>query len=150
MVGSLLSNQLRYEALRSEQETATSDTDANTNTENIRSHLIRTCNIPDNTIPDDHAGASAAADEGGFDSPSESAGREKAARSPSAPGSGGRGKKKQRAAFGVRLRLIRLVSVRWSQHAALASSRQHKRAITTAGDHDIMYHNHNKNIPCGL
>ena len=28
--------------------------------------------------------------------------------------------------------------------------RQHKRVITTAGDHDIMYHNHNKNIPCGL
>ena len=67
------------------------------------------------------AGASAAADEGGFDSPSESAGRGKAARSPSAPGSGGRGKKKQRAPVGVRLRLKRLVSVRWSQHAALAS-----------------------------
>ena len=29
-------------------------------------------------------------------------------------------------------------------------TRQHKRVITTAGDHDIMYHNHNKNIPCGL
>ena len=28
--------------------------------------------------------------------------------------------------------------------------RQHKRAITTAGDHGIMYRNHNKNIPCGL
>ena len=62
-----------------------------------------------------HAGASAAADEDGFDSPSESAGRGKTARSPSAPGSGGRGKKKQRAAVGVRLRLKRLVSVRWSQ-----------------------------------
>ena len=47
-----IANQLRYEALRSEQEVATSDTDVDTNTENIRSHLIRTCNIPDNTIPD--------------------------------------------------------------------------------------------------
>ena len=47
-----IANQLRYEALRSEQEAATSDTDMDTNTENIRSHLIRTCNIPDDTIPD--------------------------------------------------------------------------------------------------
>jgi len=31
-----------------------------------------------------------------------------------------------------------------------SGARQHKRVITTAGDHDIMYHNHNKNIPCGL
>ena len=46
-----IANQLRYGALRSEQEAATSDTDVNTNTENVRSHLIRTCNIPDNTIP---------------------------------------------------------------------------------------------------
>ena len=29
-------------------------------------------------------------------------------------------------------------------------SRQHKRAITTAGEHDISCRNHNKNIPCGL
>ena len=29
--------------------------------------------------------------------------------------------------------------------------RQHKSAVTTAGDHDgITYHNHNENIPCGL
>ena len=28
--------------------------------------------------------------------------------------------------------------------------RQHKRAITTAGDHVISCRNHNKNIPCGL
>ena len=28
--------------------------------------------------------------------------------------------------------------------------RQHKRAITTALIHDIMYHNYNKNISCGL
>ena len=28
--------------------------------------------------------------------------------------------------------------------------RQHNSAITTAGDHDISCHNHNKNIPCGL
>ena len=33
---------------------------------------------------------------------------------------------------------------------AQLKARQHKRAITTAGDHGIMYHNHNKNIPCGL
>ena len=29
-------------------------------------------------------------------------------------------------------------------------SRQHKRVLTTAPDHDITYQNHNKNIPCGL
>ena len=51
-IGSSIANQLRYEALRSEQEAATPDTNANTSTDNIRSHLIRTCNIPDNTIPD--------------------------------------------------------------------------------------------------
>ena len=33
---------------------------------------------------------------------------------------------------------------------AFAASRQHKRAITTAAIHDIMHHNHNKNIPYGL
>ena len=32
----------------------------------------------------------------------------------------------------------------------LENSRQHKSAVTTAGDHDITYHNHNENIPCGL
>ena len=26
-------------------------------------------------------------------------------------------------------------------------ARQHKSVITTAGDHDITYHNHNENIP---
>ena len=66
------------------------------------------------------AGASATMDEDGFDSPSESAGRGKTARNPSAQGSGSRGKKKQRAPVGVRLRLKRLVSVRWSQHTAMA------------------------------
>ena len=63
-----------------------------------------------------HAGASAAADEDGFDSPSESAGREKTARSPSAPGSGGRGKKKQRAPVAVRLRMRKLVSIQTHRH----------------------------------
>ena len=47
-----IANQLHYEALRSEQEAATPEPDANTNTENTRSHLIRTCNIPDSTTPD--------------------------------------------------------------------------------------------------
>ena len=63
-----------------------------------------------------HAGASAAADEGGFDSPSESAGREKTARSPSAPGSGGRGKKKQRAPVAVRLRMRKPVWIQTHRH----------------------------------
>ena len=31
-----------------------------------------------------------------------------------------------------------------------AAARQHKSVVTTAGDHDITYHNHNENIPCGL
>ena len=29
-------------------------------------------------------------------------------------------------------------------------ARQHKSAVTTAYDHDITYHNHNEQIPCGL
>ena len=47
-----IANQLHYQALRSEQAAATSDINVDTHTENIRSHLIRTCNIPDDTIPD--------------------------------------------------------------------------------------------------
>ena len=46
-----IANQLHYEALRSEHETSTPDTDADTHVDNMRSHLIRTCNIPDTTIP---------------------------------------------------------------------------------------------------
>ena len=37
-----------------------------------------------------------------------------------------------------------------SGRAEPRASRQHKRVITTAGDHDISCRNHNKNIPCGL
>ena len=32
----------------------------------------------------------------------------------------------------------------------VADARQHKSAITTAGDHDISYRNLNENMPCGL
>ena len=39
---------------------------------------------------------------------------------------------------------------RESGRGGARAPRQHKRVITTAGDHDIMHHNHNKNIPCGL
>ena len=42
------------------------------------------------------------------------------------------------------------VSRRYEVAAEARAARQHKRAITTAAIHDIMYHNHNKNIPCGL
>ena len=48
-----IASQLHYEALRSEHETTIPgivDEDANAN--NIRSHLIRTCDIPATTIPD--------------------------------------------------------------------------------------------------
>ena len=34
--------------------------------------------------------------------------------------------------------------------AEARGARQHKRVITTAGEHDISCRNHNKNIPCGL
>ena len=33
---------------------------------------------------------------------------------------------------------------------AQLSTYQHKSVVRTAGDHDITYHNHNENIPCGL
>ena len=47
-----IASQLHYERLRFEHETTAPDIDEDTNTNNIRSHLIRTCNIPDTTIPD--------------------------------------------------------------------------------------------------
>ena len=47
-----IASQLHYGALRSENEANAPDIDEHTNTNNARSHLIRTCNIPDATIPD--------------------------------------------------------------------------------------------------
>ena len=35
-------------------------------------------------------------------------------------------------------------------YACATWARQHKSAVTTPPDHDITYHNHNENIPCGL
>ena len=39
---------------------------------------------------------------------------------------------------------------RYTAGRQLMATRQHKSVITTAPIHDITYHNHNKNIPCGL
>ena len=47
-----IASHLHYETLRSGHVTSTPDIDEDTNANNIRSHLIRTCNIPDTTIPD--------------------------------------------------------------------------------------------------
>ena len=46
-----VASQLHYEALRSEHTASIPDVDKDANTNSIRSHLIRTCNIPGTTIP---------------------------------------------------------------------------------------------------